>query len=158
MTGDLAKKMANSTPFEWIFYMPQICDMGQTALLPLRRKACLGFFRPEKSDGFGRVRTRELGSNCSSPIALYKMYFCWQQQTLAVRNIFADRLRKFWIFSNGPFAIQCRSTSLSKSLQDRWSGKACICRCRPDSEPRQCILCLSSGFPLLTTASFQNCT
>jgi len=27
-----------------IFYMPQICDMGQTALLPLRRKACWGFF------------------------------------------------------------------------------------------------------------------
>jgi hypothetical protein len=24
--------------------MPQICDMGQTALLPLRRKACYGFF------------------------------------------------------------------------------------------------------------------
>jgi hypothetical protein len=23
-----------------IFYMPQICDMGQTALLPYRRKAC----------------------------------------------------------------------------------------------------------------------
>ena len=23
-----------------IFYMPQICDMGQAALLPLRRKAC----------------------------------------------------------------------------------------------------------------------
>jgi len=23
-----------------IFYMPQICDMGQTALLPLRRKEC----------------------------------------------------------------------------------------------------------------------
>jgi len=23
-----------------IFYMPKICDMGQTALLPLRRKAC----------------------------------------------------------------------------------------------------------------------
>jgi len=22
------------------FYMPQICDMGQTALFPLRRKAC----------------------------------------------------------------------------------------------------------------------
>ena len=41
-----------------IFYMPQICDMGPTALLPLRRKACWGFFRPEKSDGFGRVLTR----------------------------------------------------------------------------------------------------
>jgi hypothetical protein len=23
-----------------IFYMPHICDMGQMALLPLRRKAC----------------------------------------------------------------------------------------------------------------------
>jgi hypothetical protein len=28
-----------------IFYMPQIYDMGQTALLPLRRKSCWGFFR-----------------------------------------------------------------------------------------------------------------
>jgi hypothetical protein len=27
--------------------MPQICDMGQAALLPLRRKACCGFFRPK---------------------------------------------------------------------------------------------------------------
>jgi hypothetical protein len=29
-----------------IFYMPQIYDMGPTALLPIRRKACLGCFRP----------------------------------------------------------------------------------------------------------------
>ena len=43
------------------FYMPQICDMGQAALPPFRRKACWGFFRPEKSDGFGRVWSRELG-------------------------------------------------------------------------------------------------
>jgi hypothetical protein len=28
------------------FYMPQSCDMGQTTLLPLRRKACWGFFSP----------------------------------------------------------------------------------------------------------------
>jgi hypothetical protein len=27
--------------------MPQIYDMGPTALLPLRRKGCWGFFRPE---------------------------------------------------------------------------------------------------------------
>jgi hypothetical protein len=39
----------------WFFNMRQICDMGQTALLPLRRKACCGFVSPEKSDGFGRV-------------------------------------------------------------------------------------------------------
>ena len=31
------------------FYMPKICDVGQTALLPFRRKACWGFFRPEKN-------------------------------------------------------------------------------------------------------------
>jgi hypothetical protein len=30
------------------FNMPQICDMRQTALLPFRRKACWGFFRPKK--------------------------------------------------------------------------------------------------------------
>jgi hypothetical protein len=30
-----------------IFYMLQICDMGQTALHPFRRKACWGFFRPK---------------------------------------------------------------------------------------------------------------
>ena len=30
-------------------------------LLLLRRKACWGFFRPENSDGFGRVWTHELG-------------------------------------------------------------------------------------------------
>ena len=29
--------------------MPQIYDMGPTALLPFRRKACWGIFRPEKS-------------------------------------------------------------------------------------------------------------
>ena len=35
--------------------MPQIYDMGPTALLPLRRKACWGFFRPKNptaSTGF----------------------------------------------------------------------------------------------------------
>jgi len=29
--------------------MPQIYNMGPTALLTMRRKACWGFFRPEKS-------------------------------------------------------------------------------------------------------------
>jgi hypothetical protein len=32
--------LVSSTPNEGFFYMPQICDMGLTALLPLRRKAC----------------------------------------------------------------------------------------------------------------------
>jgi hypothetical protein len=46
---------AQMTPFIRhlrIFYMTQICDMGQTALLPFRRKACWGFFSPEKSRRF----------------------------------------------------------------------------------------------------------
>jgi hypothetical protein len=37
-------EMPTSTIHLGIFYMPQICDMGPTALLPLRRKACLRIF------------------------------------------------------------------------------------------------------------------
>ena len=40
--------MSTSTLHLGIFYMPQIYDLGPTALLPLRRKACWGFFRPLK--------------------------------------------------------------------------------------------------------------
>ena len=42
--------------------------MGQTDLLPFRRKTWWGiFFLPEKSDGFGRVWTRELGYQMPAP-------------------------------------------------------------------------------------------
>ena len=41
--------MSTSTLHLGIFYMPQIYDMGPTALLPLRRKACWGFFSPLKN-------------------------------------------------------------------------------------------------------------
>jgi hypothetical protein len=44
-----------------LFCMPQSWDMGQIILLPLRRKACSGFFQQKKSDGFGSERTRDLG-------------------------------------------------------------------------------------------------
>ena len=36
-------------------------NMRHGTLLPFRRKACWGFFRPEKSDDFGRIWTREIG-------------------------------------------------------------------------------------------------
>ena len=55
--------------------MPQICDMGQTALLNFRKKACWGFFRSEKSDGFGRVWTRELGYQRPA-------HYLWTTETL----------------------------------------------------------------------------
>ena len=42
--------------------MPQIYDMGPTAFLLLRRKACWGFFRPKKSDGFDRLEPANLGT------------------------------------------------------------------------------------------------
>ena len=35
-----------------LFYMPQICDMGQTALLPFRAKDFLALKNPKTSAGF----------------------------------------------------------------------------------------------------------
>ena len=43
-----------------LWHAAQICDMGDGFTSP-PRKACCGFFSPEKSDGFGRDRTRDLG-------------------------------------------------------------------------------------------------
>jgi len=40
--------MSNSMLYLGIIYMPQICNMGLMALLPLRRKACWGFSSPWK--------------------------------------------------------------------------------------------------------------
>ena len=46
-SGKFAYMASLFTPLG-IFYMPQIYDMGPTALLPLRRKACWGFLSPWK--------------------------------------------------------------------------------------------------------------
>jgi len=45
-----------------IFYMPQIYDMGQTALLPLWRKACWGFFRPKNLTASAGFEPANLGT------------------------------------------------------------------------------------------------
>jgi len=39
LSGNFAYMASLFTPL-WIFYMPQVYDMGPTALLPLRRKVC----------------------------------------------------------------------------------------------------------------------
>jgi hypothetical protein len=49
-----------------IFYLidllvVRVTNMGQIILLSFRRKACCEFSQPEKSDGFGREPTRDLG-------------------------------------------------------------------------------------------------
>ena len=42
--------------------MPQIYDMGPTALLPLRRKACCGFFRPKNQTTSAVFKPANLGT------------------------------------------------------------------------------------------------
>jgi hypothetical protein len=71
-----------SATWDWQLYFPSegryaedfFALKNPTALLPLRRKPCWGIFRPEKSDGFGQVRTRELG---------YQRPTCYPQTTEA---------------------------------------------------------------------------
>ena len=49
--------------------MPQIYDMGLTALLPLRKKTCWGFFRPKNptaSAGFEPANLGTKGQNANS--------------------------------------------------------------------------------------------
>jgi hypothetical protein len=59
-----------------IFYMPQIYDMGPTALLPLRRKAWWGFFRPSASAGFEPANLGTKGQHATPrpPKPLQKHY------------------------------------------------------------------------------------
>jgi len=74
--GLWAKKMSGSNCLNsdfhlnlGIFYMPQIYDMGSTALLPLRRKACWGFFRPKNptvSAGFEPANLGTKGQHATS--------------------------------------------------------------------------------------------
>ena len=42
--------------------MPQIYDMGPTALLPVRRKACWGFFRPKNLTALAGFEPANLGT------------------------------------------------------------------------------------------------
>jgi hypothetical protein len=44
------------------FNMPQSCGMGQTALLPLRRKACWGFCRPKNPTASAGFEPANLGT------------------------------------------------------------------------------------------------
>jgi hypothetical protein len=55
--------------------MPQSWDMEQIMFLPFRRKACCGFFQMEKSDGFGRERTRGLGYQRPACQPHYMLHF-----------------------------------------------------------------------------------
>ena len=42
--------------------MPQNYDMGPTTLLPLRRKACWGYFRPKNPTAWAGIEPANLGT------------------------------------------------------------------------------------------------
>jgi hypothetical protein len=69
MTGNFANN-GNFHAIVRIFYMPQICDMGPTALLPSRRKACWGIFfalkNPMASAGFEPANLGTRGQHATS--------------------------------------------------------------------------------------------
>ena len=48
--------------FRDLLYMPQIYDMGPTALLTLRRKACWGIFRPKNATASAGFEPSNLGT------------------------------------------------------------------------------------------------
>jgi hypothetical protein len=56
MAGQFCLRFQLPRKSQGSFYMPQICDMGQTALLPHQRKACCGFFAR-------KIRRLQPGSN-----------------------------------------------------------------------------------------------
>jgi hypothetical protein len=58
--------------------MPQSCDMGQTALLPLRRKASWGFFRLKNSTASAGFEPANLGTRgCSLSLSCITEYRSW---------------------------------------------------------------------------------
>ena len=63
--GEKAENFADSGDFHFtfgFFYMPKIYNMGPTALLPLRRKACWGFFRPKNPKASAGIEPANLGT------------------------------------------------------------------------------------------------
>ena len=85
------------------FYMPQICDMGQTVLLPFRRNSYWGFFSPWK------IRRLRPGLNTRT---------CTIEQTLT--NIFGYKVSsqhvKLMFNCLKTFIFQCEPTKSSLTL------------------------------------------
>jgi len=69
----LCLRLRLSRHFRDLFYVPQICDMGPTALLPFRRNGLLRifFFALKNPDGFRRVSTGDR----LSPLSLVSICF-----------------------------------------------------------------------------------
>ena len=73
-------EMTTSTPFWGLLHAAKY-DMGPTVLLPLRRKACWGFFRPKNPTASARFETANSGTP-RPPMQLggrYQILF-WQKE------------------------------------------------------------------------------
>jgi hypothetical protein len=80
MAGQILPNKYDLQVIVGFFNLPQSCNRGQMALLPLLRKACWGFFLPEKSNGFSWVWTRNLGFQrpaCSPLDHWSRFLICW---------------------------------------------------------------------------------
>ena len=63
--------------------MPQIYDMGPTALLPLRRKVCCGFFHPKNPTASAGFEPANLGIKASTLPLDHRSRDCHQSSNLA---------------------------------------------------------------------------
>jgi hypothetical protein len=65
--------------------MPQNCDMGQTVLLPLRRKACWGFFHPKNPTASAGFEPANSGTRGQYDIIFRVMYLLYVYISLSFR-------------------------------------------------------------------------
>jgi hypothetical protein len=71
MSDQIYPTIATSTVIVGFFYMPQSCDMGQTALLPLQRKSCWGFFRLKNPTALNGFEPAKLGTRGQHAFTLH---------------------------------------------------------------------------------------
>ena len=91
--------------------MPSIYDMGPPALLPHPKgRHTEGFFNAQKkSEGFGRVRTRDLGHNSPAcyHCATEALYFIWKKN---IERKFQAYMKGFYMTNYSH--IVCRTTRI----------------------------------------------
>ena len=148
--------MSTSTLHLGIFYMPQIYDMGPTALLPLRRKACWGFFSPIKnptaSAGFEPANLGTKGQHATprppKPLILlyrgefFKLHYDnkYFKSTSAKDSFYTNKLktRSFELWHSWhKWSIYVSGISISVVRTDKKTGDSCfvtskfslICEC-----------------------------
>ena len=112
-------RRVTSTVSVGIFYVPQMYDMGQTALLPLRRKACWGFFCPKNPTASARFEPASLGTRgqhanhwtteaaCSGVIEVYHyLEKANLHHNTRKKMLYEHRLFEVWFLSYGLLIVE----------------------------------------------------